>query len=214
MPSGSRKPPQSFRNFRAVYVSWARWLPGFHLHTSCLHSPPYCLRNTAWSLLRPFLPLLPPPTSIKTPRHSQRAFLSTVGFVSRGVENGVVCTPSAALSNLARSPGHARPSGGCGSVSLQEAFIGPRVSWVPYLKPVFWLLSLISLLYLALPAAQPLVNEANSSPASRAAAGHPYCCFIPILKFHTSSLLCILSRHVPKERVPPSEEFWRPHVTS
>lgn len=129
------------------------------------------LLKSLWSQehsLKPsvILPLLPPPAIMKTPKHSRKALMSTAGFTEMWVENRRACHCKHRHPHLLIESWSPVALGCTLIITAQEDVIWPSIPFVTYPKPVFWLLSLISLLssLLSFPSAQPRMNEANSSP--------------------------------------------------
>lgn len=112
------------------------------------------------------------PSSSSSTRHNKNPNTFTerthehTGFTEMWVENRRACHCKHRHPQLPVESWAPMALGCTLIITTQEDVMWPSIPFVTYPEPVFWLLSLISLLssLLSFPSAQPLMNEANSSP--------------------------------------------------
>lgn len=132
MPLGSPKAPKDFCSFRGIYVLWAHLLPCSFLHTSCLCSIPYGLKNTGQSLLSDFPFFFYPPPPRKAPKHSHKSFMSISDLKCGWGTGGLLILR---INNLTLSTGHPWPSNGrCSSQHRRVSSGRYPLSHLPQVK--------------------------------------------------------------------------------
>lgn len=109
--------------------------------------------------------------------------MRTAGFTEMWVENRRTC-PCKHHQHHLLIESWASPALRCTLIiTTQEDFIWSSIPFVTYPKPVFWLLSLISLLYYLFPLPNLLWMKQILPLASCGAVSHSYCC--PILSSYS-----------------------------
>lgn len=104
--------------------------------------------------------------------------MSTAGFTEMWVENRRACHCKHRHPHLLIESWSPAALGCTSIITAQEDVIWPSIPFVTYPKPVFWLLSLISLLYYLFPLPHLVWMKQILPLASCGAVSHTYYCLI------------------------------------